>query len=347
MEMLKKLTTTEKDYIDAISNVARKKKSMPFGRYLYKMRGLMNIKRYQNLFLHKQRSVAEHTWSVTKIAHYLGRIEKEVFNNDVDMEKLLVKCLYHDDIEMCTGDILSKTKRMSPSMMDAIKEVENNAYHGYVSTLLPGEWKDEFEMILLHGKDGSLEGDILKASDKIDTLFESIDEVKLGNTEDFLRNLNEILESLLEMELPSVQYFFKNDIYVLDIEDEWLEESVLDKLRALRKEKNPKMTFPYEAILNKYPVLKDLIDNNYRQIWYNNGNLFVLKDEGRTEKLAIQPSIEEMKLFVLEIAEAEGKEFNKENSWLQVKNQHFLLNAICPPALVKSGLDFQITLLDS
>lgn len=190
---------------------------MSLGSYMMKMRGLMNLKRYQNLFLFKQRSVAEHSWSVSKIAHYLAKLEQSKFNNPVDMGILLQKCLFHDDIELYTGDILSHTKRMTDSMKKAVDEVEVLAFENKFSKIIPTEWIEDYKKDMLHAKDGTIEGDILHASDIIDTILESIEEIKLGNKEDFSTILIEVTEKLIEMDLKSVRYFLKYNLKELGL----------------------------------------------------------------------------------------------------------------------------------
>lgn len=199
---------------------------MSLGVYMYKMRGLMNLKRYQNLFLFKQRSVAEHSWSVSKIAHYLGKLEQDKFGHPVDMGTLLQKCLFHDDIELYTGDILSHTKRMTTTMKSAVGEVEVLAFEDKFTKIIPSEWVEEYKSYMLYAKDGSLEGDILKAADIIDTILESIEEIKLGNKEDFSVILIEVTEKLMEMELKSVKYFLKYNLeeFGLDVRSHYGEK---------------------------------------------------------------------------------------------------------------------------
>lgn len=184
--------------------------------YLTKMRGLMNLKRYQNLFLFKQRSVAEHSWSVSRIAHSLAYIEKHVFGNDVDMASLLQKTLMHDDLEVITGDILSHTKRRTPAMKRAVATLEKKVFSEEYANIIPAEWKDEFKSFTLDAKDDTLEGHLLHASDVIDTLFEALEEIKLGNREYFVEVLQNSLQKLFVMEIDSVQYFVRQFVDSFD-----------------------------------------------------------------------------------------------------------------------------------
>lgn len=183
---------------------------MDMFRYLSKMRGLMNLKRYQNLFLFKQRSVAEHCWSVSRIAHSLAYIEMHKFGKKVDLAVLLQKTMMHDDIEIYTGDILSGTKRYTRSMSRAVETLEKKVFNEEYSGLIPAEWKEDFKGFTLDAKDDTIEGQILHASDVIDTLFESIEEIKLGNVEYFIGVIENSLSKLFMSELDSVQYFLKN-----------------------------------------------------------------------------------------------------------------------------------------
>lgn len=184
--------------------------------YLIKMRGLMNLKRYQNLFLFKQRSVAEHSWSVSRIAHSLALIEMYQFGKEVDMASLLQKTLMHDDLEVITGDILSHTKRRTPAMKRAVATLEKKVFSEEYANIIPGEWKDKFKSFTLDAKDDTLEGHLLHASDVIDTLFEALEEIKLGNREYFVDVLQNSLQKLFVMEIDSVQYFLKQFVDSFD-----------------------------------------------------------------------------------------------------------------------------------
>lgn len=191
---------------------------MNIAKYLFKMRGLMNLKRYQNLFLFKERSVAEHSWSVATIAHSLALIEMKKYHSKVDVAFLLQKAILHDSIEVYTGDILSMSKRRTPSMKKAVATLEKRVYEEEFSSILPNEWRDEFRSYTLDAKDETIEGKLLHASDVIDTLFEAVEEIKLGNKEYFLDVLQNSLEKLLDNPLNSVQDFLLHFIHYLEIQ---------------------------------------------------------------------------------------------------------------------------------
>lgn len=196
---------------------------MPIGLYIYKIRGLMNLKRYQNLFSFKQRSVAEHAWSVAKIAHALGKLESGKFGNEVNMGELLQRAIFHDDIELFTGDILSQTKRRTLAMKKAVEEVEESVFDEEFIHLIPSAWINDYRRYTLYAKDDTIEGEILKAADVIDTILEAVEEVKLGNNEDFKKVLIHSTEKLLDSPLKSVKYFLKYSLrdFGLDVHREY------------------------------------------------------------------------------------------------------------------------------
>ena len=182
---------------------------MPFGKHIQKSRSLMEIKRYQNKFMHKRRSVAEHMWAVSKIAQGLALWEVKKFKNEVDMANLLQRAINHDIIEMTTGDILSGTKKRTEDMKKAIDSMEEIAFNEDLRGDLPKSWVEEFRGYALQPKDETIEGKIISAADTIDAMLECIDEIKLGNEHEFSFILIDLAESLIEIDLDSVRYFMK------------------------------------------------------------------------------------------------------------------------------------------
>ena len=181
---------------------------MPLGKHIYETRKLMELKRYQNRFMFKRRSVAEHMWSVAKIAQGLAIWEERKFDHPVDMGKLLELCINHDVIEMATGDIIATTKKRTKDMEKALEEIEAIAYEEEIMEDLPVSWRERFRSYMLDPKSQGIEGRLLAAADIIDTVMEAIEEVKLGNTE-FEKILKEVMALLITIDLDSVRYFIK------------------------------------------------------------------------------------------------------------------------------------------
>lgn len=198
---------------------------MPLGKHLINSRSLMEIDRYGNKYCFKTRSVAEHSWSVAKIAEGLAIWEKNKFKNQVDLALVLQKALNHDLIEQVTGDILGPTKNKTPEMKKAMEEIEKLAFHEEIEPNLPRSWREPFEKLILDPKSKDIEGQILRAADIIDTMFEAIEEITLGNNI-FRKVLVDSSNLLIKVELESVKYFIKyafND-FELDINEYYGEE---------------------------------------------------------------------------------------------------------------------------
>ncbi|MDC7234049.1 MAG: HD domain-containing protein [Spirochaetales bacterium] len=193
----------------------------------------MEIKRYQNKYCFKKRSVAEHMWSVAKIAEGLAIWESKKFGNDVDMAKVLQKAINHDMIEQCTGDILGPTKKKTAAMKDAIEEIEELAFREEIEKELPRSWRNQFRSYILNPKTDDVEGKIIRAADIIDTVIESIEEIKLGNGI-FRDVLIDSSSYLIKMDLMSVKYFIKYAITDFDIDiEEYFGKELFDYRETL------------------------------------------------------------------------------------------------------------------
>ena len=180
----------------------------------------MEIKRYQNKYCFKKRSVAEHMWSVAKIAEGLAIWESKKFKNKVDMAKVLQKAINHDMIEQSTGDILGPTKKKTLAMRRAMEEIEEIAFKDEIERDLPKSWRNQFRSYILNPKTDDIEGQIIRAADIIDTMIESIEEINLGNNL-FKGVLLDSSKSLIQVDLVSVRYFIKYAItdFNIDIEE--------------------------------------------------------------------------------------------------------------------------------
>lgn len=181
---------------------------MPFGKHIYEARSLMELKRYQNRFMFKRRSVAEHMWSVAKIAQGLAIWESEKFGHEVNMALLLERAINHDLIELATGDIIATTKKKTKEMKAALLEIEEIAFEEEIKEDIPRSWRPRFKAFMLNPKADDPEGLILSAADIIDTVLEAIEEVKLGN-EPFRKILKEVTVLLITINLDSVRYFLR------------------------------------------------------------------------------------------------------------------------------------------
>lgn len=189
-----------------------------FGKHILNSRKAMLIGRYQNAYMNIRPSVAEHMWSVAKIAQGLALWEIKKFGNQVNMGLLLAKAINHDLIEIETGDILSTTKGLIPEMRPILARAEECAYDNILVCDLPSSWRTEFRDYILRPKDSTIEGRILAAADVIDTIYEAAEEIRLGNRNKFVEVLKHSAENLIESDLDSVKYFLKYSLQDLGLD---------------------------------------------------------------------------------------------------------------------------------
>jgi len=185
-----------------------------FGEHLKEVRDLMEIKRYQNKFKHKERTVAEHSWFVSKVAHGLAVWERDKFKQyDVDVEKTLFLSINHDIVEGYTGDILSTTKNLSPILKTELVKVEEVIFREHILKTIPQSWGTEYMKV--HQEMSGLttiESKIVKAADLIDRVFECLEEITLQNIEPYKTILLSDLVKLYSLNIMSVKYFLKYSI---------------------------------------------------------------------------------------------------------------------------------------
>lgn len=182
-----------------------------FGHWLNKIiNGASCINRWQGIRKLIPRNDAEHMWSVAVIAEGLGRIEVEKFNHEVDFALLLRKAIFHDCLEVETGDISSRVKRKTKAMKKAINDVEVAYYKDDLEKLIPNKWRCDYKNFLLNPKDElkTIEGRIIAVADNIDALNECIQEIKIGNIT-FKPYLEDIAKAILNIDLDSGKYFLK------------------------------------------------------------------------------------------------------------------------------------------
>lgn len=206
-----------------------------FGEHLENSRTLMEIHRYQNKFKHKKRTVAEHSWFVTKIAHGLALWERDKFKDySVNMEKVLFFATNHDIVEGYTGDILSTTKNLSPTLKNELLKVEKVIFEEHLVNTIPASWgKQYIEMNEELAKLETIESKIVKAADLIDRIFECLEEINLGNKYPYETILRKDLDKLYSIEIKSVLYFLKYSIYDLSNAEYYIPPNIKENLSEL------------------------------------------------------------------------------------------------------------------
>lgn len=178
-------------------------------KYLLEVRKLNNMGRWATEFMHSRTTVSEHSFSVAQVGQMLALIEEQN-GNSVDWGKMFKKLLNHDVVEAITGDIISTVKHKSTEMRDMVNVIEREIAEENLFSNMEDPFKRIYREILFDGKDDTLEGQILRASDYIDALMECIGEIKLHNRFPFVDKYHSILERLKTVELYSAKYFISS-----------------------------------------------------------------------------------------------------------------------------------------
>ncbi len=167
------------------------------------------IRRWSLMFCHKPENIAEHSHQVAVVSHLLTIIyNKKVAAADQKLspEKAATIALYHDQIEIYTGDTVTPIKYHNPDLTAEFKKLECCAEKLCLDTL-PEEFKEDFKDILLSEQIDVDYARIVKAADVLCAYIKTLDELKHHNYE--FEHVRENLETRLEQlqVYPEVAYF--------------------------------------------------------------------------------------------------------------------------------------------
>jgi len=174
------------------------------------------IKRWSLMFCHKTENIAEHSHQVAVVSHLLALIYNKKFVTDESKPKLIPEraatiALYHDQIEIYTGDTVSPIKYHNRELTREFKKLETTAEQLCLATL-PEELRDDFSQLLLSEKVEPEYARIVKAADVICAYIKTLDELRHHNYE--FEHVKENLEAKLETlkKYPEVSYFMETFI---------------------------------------------------------------------------------------------------------------------------------------
>lgn len=171
------------------------------------------IKRWSLMFCHKTENVAEHSHQVAVVAHLLALIHNKKFSSNkmLNPEKAATIALYHDQIEIYTGDTVTPIKYHNQELTKEFKKLEKTAENLCLQTL-PEEFREDFSQLLLSEKIAPEYARIVKAADVICAYIKTLDELRHHNYE--FEHVKENLEMKLEKLkiYPEVSYFMETFI---------------------------------------------------------------------------------------------------------------------------------------
>lgn len=152
-------------------------------------------------------NLSEHSFEVAVIAHALAVIKNKRFGGNVNGERAALLGLYHDMPETLTGDMPTPVKYYSEEVRQAYKTVEDTACKSLVS-MLPEEFRDVFEPMLIAQPGDEELWKLVKAADKISALIKCLEEKKAGNSE-FSKAAESTRQSIEKLGLPEAEVFVK------------------------------------------------------------------------------------------------------------------------------------------
>lgn len=169
---------------------------------LYKLK---NITRWELLQTLEKENVAEHSYNVSLISYILCCIAEEVFNENVPKYEILVASLGHDAHEIFTTDIPAPIKYYNEDSLRHYRHLEGIATDRIID-MVPKRFKKY--LIPLICNENSIIKKWVKAADLCDTYLKCKKELNLGN-KSFESVEKKVYSSLLELNMPTVNYFLK------------------------------------------------------------------------------------------------------------------------------------------
>jgi len=171
------------------------------------------IKRWSLMFCHKSENIAEHSHQVAVVAHLLTLVYNRKFasienKEPLNPERAATIALYHDQIEIYTGDTVSPIKYHNQELTREFKKLETTAENLCLETL-PEEFREDFIGLLLSEKIEPEYARIVKAADVICAYIKTLDELKHHNYE--FEHVKQNLEMKLDKfrTFPEVAYFME------------------------------------------------------------------------------------------------------------------------------------------
>ena len=153
-------------------------------------------------------NIAEHSLDVAVIAHALALLRTRRFGLPCDAERAAVLGLFHDAMEIITGDLLTPVKYHSAEIRRAYGEVESLAA-GRLLSMLPEDLRGDYAPLLSGGAPGDAALlPLVKAADKISAVIKCIEERKTGNRE-FLAAEETLRRAVGDMHLPEADLFVR------------------------------------------------------------------------------------------------------------------------------------------
>lgn len=177
-------------------------KNSHFFAHLARMK---HIQRWPLMRSISKENVSEHSLQVAFVAHALALIKNKKFGGDLNPERIAILGMYHDTSEVLTGDLPTPVKYYNPEIAKEYKKIEAAAEQKLLS-MLPEEFREEFEPYLISKSSHSEDEKIVKQADTICAYLKCLEELSAGNHE-FALAKKRLEITLKERSSPEMEYF--------------------------------------------------------------------------------------------------------------------------------------------
>ncbi|MEG2054582.1 MAG: 5'-deoxynucleotidase [Oscillospiraceae bacterium] len=177
------------------------------------------IPRWSLMRCTRKENLSEHTAETAILAHTLCSITNELYNGTLRSEVVATAALYHDASEILTGDMPTPVKYKNAELKAAYKKTEKEA-SSRLATLLPKNLQGAMGGYITGEVLTTEEKLLLKAADRLSAVIKCIEE-SAGGSKEFESAKTQQMTALVEMKLPSVDYFLEHMLpcYSLNLDE--------------------------------------------------------------------------------------------------------------------------------
>ncbi|MEW9796559.1 5'-deoxynucleotidase [Alteromonas sp. CYL-A6] len=171
------------------------------------MQRARNVKRWPLMAQFQEEMLSTHVYEASVVAHMLGAIAADVFNENVQPDRVAAMAIFHEGSEIAgMSDIPSPVKYHDPETTAAIKKLERRFESMLIQTL-PTALRQRYEPLIAQSKD-DIHVKLAKAADVLCAYLKCDYELSKSNSEfaNAMQEMEAQLQKYREL-FPAVDYF--------------------------------------------------------------------------------------------------------------------------------------------
>lgn len=171
------------------------------------MQRARNVKRWPLMAQFQDEMLSTHVYEASVVAHMLGAIAADVFNEEVDPDRVAAMAIFHEGSEIAgMSDIPSPVKYHDPETTAAIKKLEKR-FEAMLIKTLPEPLQARYQPLIEQDKD-DIHVRLAKAADVLCAYLKCDYELSKSNSE-FANAMHEMEVQLnrYRQNMKSVDYF--------------------------------------------------------------------------------------------------------------------------------------------